>query len=96
MEPGTLDTGTIDTSPAHPYPAFTDLTLSLDPETVRKARRHAEAMGTSIDQLIREFLKDLAGTSNAGSDADEFVRLSRSANGNSHGWRFNREELHER
>jgi len=30
------------------------------------------------------------------TDAADFVRLSRIARGNSRGWKFNREELHER
>jgi len=41
-------------------------------------------------------LEGLAGNTDAYADAAEFERLSRSAKGNSRGWKFKREELHER
>ncbi len=53
-------------------------------------------MGTSVNQLVREYVEHLAGKTDAEADAREFERLSRSAHGNSRGWKFNREELHER
>jgi len=61
---------------------------------IRKARQRAEALGSSVNQLVREYLEGLAGKTDA--DAAEFERLSRSAKGNSRGWKFKREELHER
>jgi hypothetical protein len=53
-------------------------------------------MGTSVNQLVREFLEQFAGKTDPAADAAEFERLSRAAKGNSRGWKFNREELHER
>ena len=53
-------------------------------------------MGTSVNQLVRQFLEQLAGRTDPEADAAEFERLSRAAKGNSRGWKFNREELHER
>lgn len=73
-----------------------NITLSLDDEVVQEVRRRAEAMGTSMNQLVREYLEQLAGKTDPNADAAEFERLSREANGNSAGWKFNREELHER
>ena len=73
-----------------------NLTLSVDDEIVHKARRRAEAMGTSVNQLVREYLEQLAGKTDLNADAAEFERLSRMAKGNRKGWKFNREELHER
>jgi Family of unknown function (DUF6364) len=73
-----------------------NLTLSVDEETVQKARHRADALGTSINQLVREYLERLAGEADPEQDAAEFERLSRLAQGNSRGWKFNREELHER
>lgn len=73
-----------------------NLTLSVDDEVVQKARRRAEAQGTSVNQLVREYLEQLAGTTDPVKDAAEFERLSRLAKGDSKGWKFNREELHER
>ncbi len=53
-------------------------------------------MGTSMNQLIREYLEQLAGTSDPAVDAAEFERLSHLAKGDSRGWKLNRGELHER
>jgi hypothetical protein len=73
-----------------------NITLSVDDEIVEGARRKAEALGTSVNRLVREYLEELAGKTDPAADAEEFVRLSREANGRSRGWKFNREELHER
>lgn len=73
-----------------------DLVVSVDEEVVRKARRKAESLGKSVNQLLREYLEQLAGGKNPEADAEEFARLSRSARGDSRGWKFNREEAHER
>ena len=73
-----------------------NLTLSIDDEIVHQARRRAEAMGKSVNQLVREYLERLAGKSDLEAAADEFRELTRNAKGNSRGWKFNREEIHER
>jgi uncharacterized protein DUF6364 len=73
-----------------------NVTLSIADETIRAARKRAEAMGTSVNQLVRDYLEQFAGKSDPQADAAEFERLSRLSQGNSRGWKFNREELHER
>jgi hypothetical protein len=73
-----------------------NLTLSIDDEVIQDARRRAEALGTSVNQLVREYLEQLAGKTDPNADAAEFERLSQVAQGDSRGWKFNREELHER
>jgi hypothetical protein len=73
-----------------------NVTLSVDDEIVHRARRRAEALGKSVNQLVREYLEQLAGPSDPIQDAAEFVRLSKLSKGDSRGWKFNREELHER
>ena len=73
-----------------------NVTLSIDDEVIQEARRRAEAMGTSVNQLVREYLERFAGGTDASANAAEFERLSRAVQGNSRGWKFNREELHER
>jgi len=47
-------------------------------------------------RLIRSFLDLLSGKIDPNDDAAEFERLSRLAQGDSSGWKFNREEVHER
>jgi hypothetical protein len=73
-----------------------NLTLSIDDEVIQDARRRAEALGTSVNQLVREYLEQLVGKTDPNADAAEFERLSQVAQGDSRGWKFNREELHER
>ena len=73
-----------------------NLTLSIDDEIIRSARRRAEAMGTRVNELVRDYLEQLAGKSDPNANAAEFEKLSRMAKGNSRGWKFNRQELHER
>jgi antitoxin component of RelBE/YafQ-DinJ toxin-antitoxin module len=73
-----------------------NLTLSVDDEVVHQARRRAEAMGTSVNQLVREYLQQLAGKPDRAALVKEFRELTRNAKGDSKGWKFNREEIHER
>jgi Family of unknown function (DUF6364) len=73
-----------------------NVTLSIDDEVMRRARRRAEVLGTSVNQLVREYLEQLAGKTDPTEDAAEFERLSLLARGDSRGWKFDREQLHER
>lgn len=80
------------------YTYYVDMnvTLALDGDVVREARRRAEAMGVTVNQLIREYLENFAGKSDREEVVREFRRLSENPQGDSRGWKFNREELHER
>ncbi len=71
-----------------------NITLSVDEKTVARARKRAEAMGTSLNQVIRDYLQKLAGSDDPERSIEEFRRLS--GGGHSKGWRFNRDEIHER
>jgi antitoxin component of RelBE/YafQ-DinJ toxin-antitoxin module len=73
-----------------------NVTLSIDDEVIQEARRRAEAMGKSVNQLVREYLEQLAGKSDIKALAEEFRELTRNAKGDSRGWKFNRDEIHER
>ena len=86
----------LDTASVRTQPVDMNLTLSIDDEVIQKARRRAEVMGTSLNQLVRDYLEQFAGKGDPEADAAEFEQLSRSARGRSRGWKFNREELHDR
>ena len=73
-----------------------NVTLSVEDEVIEAARQRAKVLGTSVNQLVRDYLEQLAGKSDPGADATEFEKLSRMANGDSRGWKFDRDELHER
>jgi len=76
------------------YNVLMNLTLSVDEQLVVRARRRAETLGKSLNQLIRDYLQNLAGGDDPEKSIAEFRRLS--GTGNSRGWRFNRDEIHER
>jgi hypothetical protein len=73
-----------------------NLTLSIDEATLEKARQRASTMGKSVNQLVREYLEQLAGNSDREALVAEFKELSKKPLGDTKGWKFNREEIHER
>lgn len=84
----------IDTEYVYTYYVLMNVTLSIDEQTITRARKKAEALGTSVNQLIRDYLQKLAGGDDSEKSIEEFKRLS--GQGNSHGWKFNRDEIHKR
>ncbi len=83
-----------DTVYVYTYTVSVNITLSLDEQTVARARKKAETLGKSLNQLIREYLQRLAGGDDPEQSIEEFKRLS--GQGNSKGWRFSRDEIHAR
>ena len=73
-----------------------NVTLSVEDEVVRRARHTARSMGTSLNQIIRDYLEELAGRSSAEDDVREVRELSTRSDGHSRGWKFDRQEIHER
>jgi hypothetical protein len=71
-----------------------NLTLSLDKQLVVRARKRASTLGKSLNQMIRDYLQRVAGGDDAEQSIEEFRGLS--GQGDSRGWRFNRDEIHER
>ena len=71
-----------------------NVTLSVDERLVARARKKAEALGKSLNQLIRDYLERLAGSDDPERSIEELQRLS--GRGHSRGWRFDRDELHDR
>ena len=65
-----------------------NVTLSIDEQTVERARKKAGALGKSLN------LQKLAGGDDPKRSIEGFKRLS--GRGHSRGWRFNRDEIHER
>ncbi|MBV9072287.1 MAG: ribbon-helix-helix protein, CopG family [Acidobacteria bacterium] len=71
-----------------------NLTLSVDEDVVARARKRADALGKSLNQLVREYLQKLAGNDDPEATIAELKRLS--GRGDSRGRRFSRDEIHER
>ena len=74
-----------------------NITLSIDDQTVEQARRVASAMNKSLNQVIREYLEQLARRDQAERDIAEFRALSEQHEGKSPtGWKWNRDEIYDR
>ena len=73
-----------------------NITLSADTQTVEKARMAAQRMGKSLNQAVRDYLEQLAGSSDRSQDWSDFAARCSDAGGQLKGWRFNRDQAHER
>jgi antitoxin component of RelBE/YafQ-DinJ toxin-antitoxin module len=69
------------------------LHLSIDDQLAEEARKVAQTLGTSVDQLLLDFLHRLT-SQQIDKEIAELRRLS--GQGDSRGWKFNRDEIHER
>ena len=68
-----------------------NLTLAIEDKTVEEARAVAAQMGTSLNHLVREYLRELAGRSQIEPEIAEL--RAGAGSGHSQGWVFNRAEL---
>ena len=74
-----------------------NITLSADKTIIEKARNYAKKHNTSLNSLIRDYLKKITNTSNVNAAADEFESIALSYAGNSDkGFKFNRNEIYSR
>jgi hypothetical protein len=73
-----------------------NVTLSIDDETIARARDLAARRGTSLNQMIRDYLEEVASDISTDEILQELELLWESGSGNSEGRRWTREELHER
>ncbi len=73
-----------------------NVTLSIDEQILERAREKLRAVGKSVNEEIREHLRHIAGEND--SNTDRWIEELRglSGTGDSHGWRFNRDEIYER
>ena len=76
------------------YTVSMNVTLSIDEQLVARARKKAEALGKSLNQLIRDYLQTVTGGDDPEGSIKEFKQLS--GQGNSRGLWFNRDEIHAR
>jgi len=81
------------TGPIILYNGPMNLTFWIDDRVVALARKKAQALGKTLDDLIRDYLRTLADDDLEKSIA-EFKRLS--GGGNSGRSRFDRDQMHTR
>jgi uncharacterized protein DUF6364 len=77
------------------YPVLMNVTLSIDDQTLARARELAQQRGTSLNQMIRDYLESLTA-SDPSQAVEQLRRLWREEEGDSGGWKWNREEIHDR
>lgn len=73
-----------------------NITLSVEDRLVEEARKLAQARGTSLNQLVRDYLEGLVRPQKTEAYGVELRRLTAEGRGRSEGWRFDRDGLHER
>lgn len=73
-----------------------NLTLSIDEKTIGRARDAAQAMGTSLNQLVRDHIERLSGADQRVADHDAFEARAVAGKGRLNGWKFDREEANSR
>jgi hypothetical protein len=73
-----------------------NLTLSIDEQIVKRARERLQAVGKSVNEEIRDHLQHIAGVNEKDGDRWFEELRSLSGKGDSHGWRFNRDDIYER
>ena len=71
------------------------VTFSIDDQTLARARQLAQQRGTSLNQMIRDYLGSLTANDPAKTVA-ELERLWHEEEGDSGGWKWNREEAYDR
>lgn len=73
-----------------------NITLSVDEQVAQRAREAAQKMGKSLNQAVREYLEQLAGSSHREQQWGQFEARCAQSTARLAGWRFNRDEANER
>ena len=76
------------------YTVYMNITLSIDEQLVERAREKLRATGKTINQEIREHLQHIAGEDALELERDLEMFKQRVGQGNSNGWKWNRDELY--
>ncbi|MBT3375016.1 MAG: hypothetical protein HN742_23815 [Lentisphaerae bacterium] len=73
-----------------------NITLSAKPELIARSRALAKARGTTLNQMVRDYLTRVTSTATGVEAAVEFADLARRSAGQSPpGFRLDRDAVHE-
>ena len=76
---------------------MTNLTITVDEDTLRRARVRAQEHGTSVEAVLRDYLESFAGTRSGRQAAiDSILERSRRATSRRGSRTWTRDELQER
>jgi len=73
-----------------------NITLSVDEQVAQRARDAAKKMGKSLNQVVRDYLEQLAGSARRGEQWTQFEARCLQSSARLDGWHFNRDEANER
>lgn len=73
-----------------------NITLSIDEKIAQRARDAAQKMGKSLNQVVRDYLEQLAGGGRRNQQWSEFETRCLNSQAKLEGWHFNRDEANER
>ena len=73
-----------------------NITLSVDERIAEQARKAASAMGKSLNQAVRDYLEQLAGSQHLDSELLAFEQSALNSPGRLDGWKFDRKEANRR
>lgn len=73
-----------------------NITLSIDEQVALRARAAARKMGKSLNQVVRDYLEQLAGSTRRGQQWAQFEARCLESPARVGDWQFNRDEANER
>ncbi len=72
-----------------------NLTISVDDKLLEKARQIARRQGTSVQEMLRGYLRTLVGETRGKDVAEELLELMKKRGGRSGGRKFRRKDAYE-
>jgi len=73
-----------------------EITLSVDEQVAQRAREAAQKMGKSLNQVVRDYLEQLASGSRREQAWSQFEARCLQSPARLEGWRFDRHEANQR
>jgi hypothetical protein len=72
------------------------MTFTVDDQVAQHASEAAQKMGNSLDQVVRGYIEQLAGSAQRDQDWAQFEQSCFTSGGRLNGWKFNRDEANQR
>lgn len=73
-----------------------NITLSVNEQVAQRAREAAQKMGKSLNQAVRDYLDQLAGSAQRSEQWSQFEERCMHSSAKLAGWKFDRDEANER
>jgi hypothetical protein len=73
-----------------------NMTFSVDDQVAQHASEAAQKMGKSLDQVVLNYLEQLAGSAQRDQEWAQFEQSCLTSGGKLNGWKFNRDDANER